>query len=227
VSLAVAGVLSLVGLVVTYVVLLWLGKRFFAGRYRAETAAGGAVIAFILGLNWPRPAPPTDTVPQSAVTAPSFSAAPAAASGVDVGATCSSAHLTSGAGKGHVDAFSVQTGNSIAAIVPKQTLKGGDLLIVGGWAAKSDLSGPSEGVCVVVDGKIVEGIKVLYGTNRSDVAAVYKQNTLTLTGFEILMPAARLVPGPHRIEAAAVFAGGSAALLPGAVQVVGPPFAGS
>lgn len=222
----IAGVLGLCWLVVGYFGLLWVGKRFFTGRYRAETAAAAVVVAFTIGVSWPRSEPSTSTVSQLPAGAPAAVAPPAGSSGADVGAACASARLTTDTGKGSLDSTDVQSGTAVAAAEPDAQLRTDDVIIASGWAADPNLKGPPASVCVVLDGKIISGVRVLYGTNRPDVATAYQNGALASTGFTISVPAVRVPAGLHRIQAAAVTSDGAAALLPGSVRIGGPPAGG-
>jgi hypothetical protein len=219
----ISGVLGLFWLIFGYFGLLWVAKRFFTGRYRAETAAAAVVVAFTIGVSWPRPEPSAGAVSQPPVGSAAAVAPPAGSSGADVGAVCASARLTTDTGRGYLDSTDVQSGKVVAPAEPDAQLRIDDIFIASGWAADPNLKGPPASVCVVIDGKILSGVRVLYGTNRPDVATAYQNGALASTGFTISVPAVRVPAGLHRIQAAAVASDGAAALLPGGVRISGPP----
>ena len=209
------GVLSLAGLVLGYFALLWGARRFFTGRYRPETAAAAVIAAFILGASVPR-----YRSPAAGVASPPAAAFPVVSpTAVDASTACSTAHLTKGIGKGHIDTVGVQARSDGVTASFNGRLHVNDLLVLSGWAAEPQIPAPAASVCVLVDGKIAARAKILYGSNRPDVATAYHNAALAATGFSASVSAATLAPGPHRIQAALVAADGSAAVLPGDVQV--------
>lgn len=219
---ALSGILSLFGLVIAYFGLLWLGRRFFAGRYPAELASGAVVIAFAIGVNWPYwPRPQSSAREAPSVSRPVPAAAPLANPlGADVGGACREARLTSAAGRGHLDAALIRAGGTSLPVRPETRLQNGEMLVAEGWAANAALDGPAASVCAVLDGEILARVNVLYGATRLDVASAYKRDALSPTGFAIVIPADRLTPGKHEIQAAALTAEGSARVLSGSVRVV-------
>jgi hypothetical protein len=210
--------LSVAAAVAGYFALLHVGRRVFTGKFRAETAAAAIVVAFIIGSEWPYAQRDTAALPESPTVPANKNAAPGAPR--DASRVCGSARLVGGAGKGNLDGARTQhpAGTRTSTI----RLQSSDELVLNGWATESDSSRTAQSVCPVVDGTIVHGARVTYGSPRPDVAAALANPALTASGFEIDVPARQISPGRHRVQAAAVSADGSARLVAGTATVVGP-----
>jgi hypothetical protein len=66
----------------------------------------------------------------------------------------------------------------------------GSTVVVTGWAASSDLSGPADFVVAKVGGKTVT--EALPTVERADVAAFYGKPGIKQSGFELRIPTAKL-----------------------------------
>jgi len=96
----------------------------------------------------------------------------------------------------------VEVGGKITTVAAEKTVElpmtAGQDLAMGGWAVDVRAAKAAAGVSATVDG--TQSFAGAYGIARSDVGTVLKNPAFAPSGFTILIPAAALTPGKHRIS---------------------------
>lgn len=81
-----------------------------------------------------------------------------------------------------------------------------------GWAISADRRSLAQSLCLIVDGKPMLA-SIDYGSQRPDVAAVFRDDALLRSGYLIELPGSILHAGNHRFEVVVESADGSRALI--------------
>jgi hypothetical protein len=187
----------------------------------------------------PPPAPATAAGPVAAappaaappVAAPPAAAPPAAApagtmapltvkstpGSVDVAKKCPPVAVPANApgGRGTIDTVLPAGKGDQPAVADGATIGVAEHYLVYGWAADRTQDRPAAAVCLVVDGKVVPSAGAYYGAPRPDVAAMFRSQNLTGTGFAVELPGSAAGAGSHRIQVATVSADGSVSVING------------
>jgi len=228
---------------VLWLVIAFFVLRFFFGKYfheprRAEIAALAAAVAFAVGSAWPFslragvgtvPGAPPGAAPSSATAGPLVASTPHAAPAKpprDVSALCRSAKAPGGQAKPKAAANPNGSVNPVASTEHPDTnvadggqMKRGEHYRVQGWAIAPEGDRAALGVCLLIDGRIDGRSRVLYGFARPDVSAAFKRPEVSLSGFEIDVPAGDFPPGPHRLQVATMMGRGEMRVLSDARNV--------
>ena len=171
-------------IVVGFIALRFLGKRFFDQKYRADVVAAAIVLAFLVGTVWPlshpsTPPPATAAVvpatPQPAVATVCYTPGPVDRS--------HGAHLSlkQATGKGYAGAIDTLSSDPGATQPPNS--QAGCNIYASGWVANMAEKVPARGVVLVVDSRDVINATPAYGVLRPDVVKFFGAPNLLRTGF--------------------------------------------
>jgi hypothetical protein len=196
--------------ILAFVVLRAAGARYFHETGRASVAAGAAAAAFLIGGWTPFAMQIRGGAAEGARAKSKQPSAFTLAVGADPAthlqdlAACKAGLHVAAGGVGALDVVEVVVGREPIEHGSIPTVEGGQSLRAIGWGANVDAKAPAPSVCPEIDGKIVAGGDVLYGTPRPDVAAALKDARLFASGYTITVPPSALPRGRHRFGVAVV-----------------------
>lgn len=191
--------------VVGFIALRFLGKRFFDQKYRADVVAAAIILAFLVGMLLPLSRPVTPPVTPAVVPVPRQ---PAVATVCYTPSALDRSQgvrppLKQATGKGYAGAIDTLTSDPGAT----QPFNGqaGCNIYASGWVANMAKKVPARGVVLVVDSRDVINATQVYGVLRPDVVKFFGAANLLRTGFvKAAIPTAGLAKGPHTIQLGAL-----------------------
>jgi hypothetical protein len=172
--------LALILLIVTFVVVRYLMRRYVPNPMLANIVAAAVVLSYLAG----------------AATHPSMFGRSAALGGAPIPAATAPNGAT--AAIGSIDVISGPDGKPAGA-----QLAAGTKVFVDGWIADPATMAPGKGAVLIVDGTRRVDATKWYGADRPDVAKAYGAPALEHSGFHgVPLPLDGLSKGHHTLTAA-------------------------